>query len=760
MIPPKKLPPESFRRGQSHRLVLLGFLFMLPLTRAMSEPPPYKNAALPVKQRVEDLLGRMTLEEKARQLDMYRGCQPLLDPSQTLDKNRPKPGAQVDPARAEKEMGNLGVGSMHDLYPFPRLYNQIQSWIIGSNRLGIPALFIEEGLHGFMTYNQTIFPQSVNLASTWNPDLARQTGAAIAAETRAVGVNMILGPVLDLARDPRWGRTEEDFGEDPYLSGQLGLGYVTGMQGDSLATDHNVIAEPKHFAAHGSPESGENMSPVHVGEREVRSIMLKSFEPVIRQGHAGAVMAAYHDIDGVPCTANPWLLNKVLREEWGFEGFVLADLGSVRRLVEPHHVAVTSADAVCLAINSGLDMQFYDFDHAVFQNAIIDGVKSGKISSATLNAAVGRILRAKFLLGLFEHPLVDESLEATVRRSAAHLDLSLEVARQSMCLLKNDDHLLPLRKTLGRIAVIGPNADVARLGDYVDAAKESSDYGIRAQLAKLLPQAQVLFSAGEDIAEAVAQAQKAEVVIMALGENSKISGEGHDRSDLGLPGDQQKLLAAVVETGKPVVLVLQNGRALTIPWAAEHVPAILEAWYPGEFGGRAIVETLFGDNNPAGRLPVSFPKNVGQLPVFYNHFPSKHESYVEGDARPQYVFGFGLSYTAFKYDGLTVTAPTAGDAGDILVSFTLTNTGDRAGDEVAQVYVRQTTASVATPIRALKAFSRVRLQPGETRQMTLRVKQADLEVWGATRTWRLEPGKFVVWVGGNSAADLTAGFEL
>src|SRR5258706_25174 len=282
-------------------------------------------------------------------------------------------------------MGNLGVGSMHDLYPFPRLYNQVQSWIIGSNRLGIPAIFIEEGLHGFMTYDQTIFPQSVNLASTWNPELARRTGAAIAAETRAAGVHMILGPVLDVARDPRWGRTEENFGEDPYLSGQLGLSYVVGMQGESLATDHNVIAEPKHFAAHGSPESGANMSPVHVGEREVRSIMLKSFEPLIREGNAMGVMAAYHDIDGVPCAGNPWLMNKILRDEWGFKGFVLSDLGAIRRLYDTHHVVATPREAVQLALNSGVDMQFYDFDHATFQNAIIDGIKNGQVSQATLD---------------------------------------------------------------------------------------------------------------------------------------------------------------------------------------------------------------------------------------------------------------------------------------------------------------------------------------------------------------------------------------
>jgi beta-glucosidase len=751
----------------AHRIIcglaLLGLVLLTKTSDAQTASPAYKNPNLPVDARIADLLSRLTLEEKARQLDMYAGIDDLLGThkDQTIDHHtHAKPDAEFGPQFAEGKLGKLGVGSIHDLYPSARLYNSIQAWVVKSSRLGIPALFIEEGLHGYMGYGETVFPQSVNLAATWNPGLAQKTGAAIAAEARAHGVDMILGPVLDVARDPRWGRVEEDFGEDPYLSGQLGLACVRGLQGDSLATDHTVISEPKHFAAHGSPEGGLNTAPVHAGEREVRSIMLKSFEPAIREGNAMGVMAAYHDIDGVPVTGDPWLLNHVLRDEWGFKGFVLSDLGAIRRLYDTHHVVATPAAAVQLAINSGVDMQFYDFPHAIFQNALVDGVKNGQVSQATLDAAVSRILRAKFLLGLFDHPFVDENLYKTVRRAPEHLELSLEVARESLCLLKNENNLLPLKKDLKRIAVIGPNAELARVGDYAETTTESAGYGMLNQIKKIVsPQTQVDFSDGEEIGDAVRLAQKSELVILGLGENSKISGEGHDRSELGLPGNQEMLLEAIAKTGVPVVLVLQNGRALSIPWAAAHVPAILEAWYPGEFGGRAIAETLFGDHNPAGRLPVSFPKSVGQLPVFYDHFPAKNNNYIDENNSPQYVFGFGLSYTTFKYENLAVTAPEPG-GDDVLVSFDLTNTGAREGDEVAQLYVRQTTASVATPVIALKGFSRVHLSAGQTQHLTLHLRQSDLTVWGATQTWKVEPGEYQASVGGNSDANLSVKFTL
>jgi beta-glucosidase len=734
-----------------------------PTLKAEDTPLPYKNPNLTVEARVTDLLGRMTLEEKARQLDMYFGCEDLLDKNknQTVDHHtHAKPDAIFDPEFAEKSLGNLGAGSIHDLYPRAKLSNRIQEWVIKSNRLGIPALFIEEGLHGYMDYDETVFPQSINLATTWNPELAQRTGAAIAAQARANGVDMILGPVLDVARDPRWGRVE-DFGEDPYLTGQLGLAYVQGMQGDSLNTDHTVVAEPKHFAGHGSPEGGLNMSPVHAGEREVRSIMLKSFEPAVREGKAMGIMAAYHDIDGVPCTGNPWLLNKVLRDEWSFQGFVLSDLGAIRRLYDTHHVVDSPTNAVWLALNSGVDMQFYDFGHEVFQNAIVNGVKNGQVSEATLNQAVARVLRVKFLLGLFDHPFVDENLDASVRHCQAQADLALESARQSMCLLKNEGQLLPLKKNLKHIAVIGPNANIARIGDYTEAAKEGSAQGMWEQIKQLVsPNSKVLFSDGEDIKKAVALAKKADVVILGLGEWLKISGEGFDRSDLNLPGKQEELLEAIVGTGRPVVLVLQNGRPLTISWAAKHVPAILEAWYPGELGGRAIAETLFGDNNPAGRLPITFPRSVGQLPDFYDHFPSKKDSYIEGDSSPLFIFGHGLSYTTFQYDLLNVTAPLPNSSEDILISVQITNTGQREGDEVAQLYVRQTTASVATAVKALKGFSRIHLKPGEFKTVLFRLKQSELAIWSANQEWKVEPGEYAISAGGDSQAGLSAKFTL
>ncbi len=721
----------------------------------------YKNANLSVEERVKDLLSKMTLKEKARQLDMYSGAKDFLDDSQIEDNTHAKPDAVFNPSKAEKVLGNLGVGAIHDIYPRPALYNSLQAWVIKSNRLGIPALFIEEGLHGYIGLNKTIFPQSVNLATTWNTKLAKETGAAIASEARADGVDMILGPVLDIARDPRWGRVEEDFGEDPFLSGRMAAAYVEGMQGMSLASDSNCIAEPKHFAGYGLPESGLNTAPVHAGEREIREVLLKSFEPAVREAHTMGIMAAYNSIDGVPCTANSWLLNEILRHEWGFDGFVLSDLGAISRLYNIFHVAATPADAIYLALKSGVDMQFYDFPHELYQNAIVEGVKDGKISLAVVDSAVSRILRVKFMLGLFDHPYIDTSLTKKVCRSDEHLALALKVARQSMCLLKNEGELLPLKKGLDVIAVIGPNADSTRLGDYSGFPKDRQKEGMLAQIKKIVePGTKVLYSYGGNIDSALIEARMAEVVILALGENSRISGEGHDRSKLGLPGNQKELMKAVVETGVPVVLVLQNGRPLAIPWAAKHVPAILEAWYPGEFGGRAIAETIFGENNPAGRLSISFPKSVGQLPVYYDHGPSKMTKYISGDDSPQFVFGYGLSYTSFKYDSLKIMAPSSESDSDIVVSFRLSDVGNRDGDEVAQVYVHKKTATVETPVKSLKGFKRVYLKHGESKKIKIHIKQADLAIWGIDKKWEIEPGEYKVMVGGSSKTTLSGNFIL
>jgi beta-glucosidase len=718
-------------------------------------PALYRQADAPVERRVDDLLGRMTVAEKVRQLDMYSGATAIM--SSHTDQTHAAADATFLPEKAQALWGNLGVGSIHDLNPTPEQANTIQRWVISHSRLGIPALFIEEGLHGFDT--GTVFPAPIGLAATWNPQIAQQTGAAIAAEARATGVDMILAPVLDVARDPRWGRVEEDFGEDPYLTGQLGLAYVRGAQGESLDTDHTVIAEPKHFVGHGSPEGGTNTSPVHIGERELQMVMLRSFEPAIREGHAMGVMAAYHEIDGIPMTADPFLLKTVLRKEWGFQGFVLSDLGAIKRLYTVHDVAASLPDAACMAIRSGVDMQFYDLDHDLFSKALNDCVHNGSLPEADLDRAVRSVLRVKFDLGLFDHPLVDPALNAKEHRIPAHLAVSLESACESMTLLKNENHLLPLAKSTRKIAVIGPNGNVARYGDYEKEAnglRISILQGIR----ELVPDATVTFDEGTNIPEAVGKARDADVVVMGLGEKQGISGEGFDRSNLDLPGNQKQLLEAVVATGKPVVLVLENGRPLTIDWAKEHVPAILEAWYPGEFGGRAIAETLFGDNNPAGRLTITFPQTVGQLPDYYNSDPSRVYRYVDSNGKPLFPFGFGLSYTTFRYDHLSVRPPVAGSKEDIQVSVDVTNTGSREGDEVAQLYMREDVGSVETPSRSLEGFSRIHLKPHETRRITFRIPQKQLAIWNVEGKWAIEPGNYTVWTGGSVLASLTTKFHL
>ncbi|MHB8637968.1 MAG: glycoside hydrolase family 3 N-terminal domain-containing protein [Fimbriimonadaceae bacterium] len=728
------------------------------LVAAANKPPVplYLQPNVPIELRVKDLVARMTLEEKARQLDMYQGAS-LVD--KKVDDTHAAPNAHLNVAAMEKALGELGAGSIHDVYPSGALSNEIQRWVMSHNRLGIPVLFIEEGVHGYSGLGQTIFPTSIALGSTWDVALAQQTGAAIAAEARSHGVDMLLCPVLDVARDPRWGRIEEDFGEDAYLTGLLGAAYVRGAQGDSLATDHTVVAEPKHFAGHGSPEGGLNTSPVHAGEREVRSVFLRSFEPAIRDAHAMGVMAAYHEIDGVPCAGNPWLLTTVLRDEWRFKGFVLSDLGAIEELYGRHHVAETPAAAVRMAISAGVDMQFYDFDHATFQGALVDGVRLRLLPERILDQAVSRVLRVKFELGLFDKPLVDSSLAQQVTRAPAHLALALTSAREAMCLLKNEHDLLPLPKSIKQIAVIGPNATVLRMGDYTvtpTIAPPSLVHAIEA----LVPGAKVSSNDGSDIEAAVTACAGADVIVCGLGERAGISGEGSDRSHLGLPGNQEALLERLSELGKPIVLVLTNGRPLTIGWAATHVPAIIEAWYPGERGSQAIAETIFGDNNPAGRLPISFPRSVGAIPDFYNHDPSKSTNYVDGQAAPLYPFGFGLSFTTFRYGGVTCSVHGRSAATEVDVSTDVTNTGPRDGDEVVQLYLRKNTSSVETPVKSLKGFQRIHLSAGSSQKVTFHLNRRELEIWGAAKRWSVEPGEYTVTVGGSSAGGVVAHFEV
>jgi len=426
---------------------------------ARVDTPDYRNPELPVKARVADLLSRMTIEEKARQMDMYGG-----------GSVRGPGGFSAE--KAAEVMGELGMGSIHDLYPRAPLANQIQRYAVENTRLGIPILFIEEGLHGLCAGGYTIFPQAIGMAATWDTDLVQKIGAVIGAESRASGVHECLSPVLGLARDPRWGRTEETYGEDTYLASRMAVAMVTGMQGKTLNSDHTIIAEPKHFAAHSIPEGGRNTAPVPIGERELREVFLPVFRAAFVEGGAMSVMSAYSEIDGVPCTGNKWLLTDVLRGEWGFQGFVLTDLGAISMLYNTHHTAATEVDAILQAVQAGVDMQFYDFGHELFQNGVVELVSQGRLAMADVDRAVGRILTVKFMLGLFDNPYTDETLGPRVIRCEKHRELALRAARETVCLLKNDGDVLPLSKSIRTIAVLGPNADSPRLGDYTGERRQ------------------------------------------------------------------------------------------------------------------------------------------------------------------------------------------------------------------------------------------------------------------------------------------------
>jgi beta-glucosidase len=458
-------------------------------------------------------------------------------------------------------------------------------------------------------------------------------------------------------------------------------------------------------------------------------------------------------------TADPLVLKQILRDEWGFQGFALSDLGAIRRLYEDHRVASTPQAAVCLAIRSGVDMQFYDFDHDVFQRSLVNCAHDGSLPAADLDRAVRSVLRVKFTLGLFDHPYVDPTLVERAERTPAHLALSLRSARESMTLLKNDGNLLPLAKTIQRIAVIGPNGAIARYGDYereTNGKRISILEGIKAEV----PNASITFDEGKDIASAVALAKQADVALLAMGEWQGVEGEGFDRSNLDLPGNQEALLEAVVATGKPAVLILENGRPLTIGWAKQHAPAILEAWYPGEFGGQAIAETLFGDLNPSGHLTITFPKSTGQLPVYYSSDPSRTHKYVDDDGKPLFPFGWGLSYTTFRYDQLIADASGQSAGGKVHVTVNVTNTGSRDGEDVAQLYLRRNFSSVETPERELKGFSRVRLKAGETKTVAFELSSRDLQIWNAEHRWVVEPGQYTLFAGDSSEAELKTTFEI
>ncbi len=743
---------------------------------------PYRNAALPLAERVTDLLARMTLEEKVAQL----GAIWLND---VLDQ---------EVFSAEKARGVIpnSIGQVvrpaggNALRP-PQVAAATaatQAFLAGETRLGIPAMVHDECCSGFMARGADVFPQSIGMASTWEPELAEAETSVIRAQMRAVGVHQGLAPMLDISRDPRWGRLEESFGEDPYLAAAMGVAYVRGLQGPDLR--EGVAATGKHFAAHGVPEAGLNWAPVHVGPRELREIYLHPFEAVVREAGLATIMNAYHELDGVPCGASRELLTDILRGEWGFDGIVTSDYDTLPRLVDYHFAAADKSEAAKIALEAGLDIELSRVD--VYGAPLLEAVQSGQIELAVLDESVRRVLAMKFRLGLFDQPTGAVGQIEQVYNQPAHRALARKLARKSLVLLKNEGGALPLRADLGSIAVIGPNADVPRhmLGDYSYASMADVMDGGHKQpgeatnfpdktppMVSILqairqaagPNTVVRFAPGSDIkqpsragfAEAVEAARASAVAVLVVGGRSgqleeNTGGECRDRAELGLPGVQDALVQAVIDTGTPVVLVLVDGRPASIPALAEQVPAILQAWLPGEEGGPAVAEALFGTVNPGGKLPVTIARSVGQVPIFYNHKPSAgrsypYNSYVELSNQPLYPFGHGLSYTQFEYSDLRVSASEVSPDGEVSIQATVKNTGDRDGDEVVQLYLHDLVGSVTRPVKELKGFRRLTLAAGQAIRVTFTLAAAQTAFYDRRMRYVVEPGAFEVLVGSSSA---------
>src|SRR5690242_4629701 len=737
-----------------------------------STVPPYRNPNLSVDERVADLLRRMTLEEKVAQLISVW----------------PR-GQEIPPDALKYGIGQVARQQEHRGPRESAVFaNSVQEFLIQHTRLGIPAIFHDEILHGHMAQGSTSFPQPIALASSWDLDLIHKVFTAAALETRARGGEQVLGPNLDLGREPRWGRTEETYGEDPYLVSRMGVAVIKAIQGHGpTVDDEHVIATAKHFAAHGQPEAGTNAGPANFSERMLRETFLPSFEAAVKEAGVMSVMASYNEIDGVPSHMNHWLLEKILREEWDFKGHVVADYYAIAQLQDLHHVAANKAEAARLALEAGVDIELPE--PQAYPN-LIQMVHEGKISEATIDRAVARNLRAKFLLGLFENPYVDPERAVAVTNSAAHQALAAEAARRSIVLLKNENNLLPLdRSKLKTLAVIGPNAATVHPGGYSDkpgrgvsvlqGVKDKAGANINvvyAEGCKITKEGGNWFAdtstpsdEAEDrklIAEAVETAKSADVALLVLGGNEDTNKEAWadnhlgDRDSLELFGRQNDLVRAVLATGKPTIVMLINGGPLAINYIAENVPAILEGFYLGQETGTAVSDVLFGDYNPAGKLSISFPRSVGQLPIYYNHKPTAKRGYLFTRKEPLFPFGFGLSYTTFAYSDLKVSPIQIPPNGRATVSVTVTNTGKRAGDEIVQLYIHDLVSSVTRPVLELKDFRRIALAPGESKTVEFTITPDKLLFYDLNMKRVVEPGTFEIMVGPSSVQHQTVKLEV
>ena len=748
-------------------------LFLVAAARSAEEP--FRNPKLPVEERIKDLLGRSTLEEKVAQLQQFPiyGCEAS---AADFAKN-PFIEKELDGAFKGASYGAvfspIGVHARDTL----RLSKAVHEYGLKHTRLGVPMIVLHCTMHGVLALDTTIFPQFIAQSATWNPELVREMAAAIGRESAALGISHGMGPGLELARDPRWGRVEETYGECPYLSSRLCVAFVKGIQGDDAwrGIPPDRIATVAYWTCGSStPSGGLNTAACSVGERELRSLYFMPHEASIKEGHLTSVMASYNTTDGIPSHANRWALTTILRDEWGFKGYVYCDWSGIAGLEQSHHIARSAAEAGMLALRAGVDLEAaggYGYPH------LLDMVKQGKISEDYVNLACSRILRLKFVLGLFDGKRTFPKPEQLPKliHTPEHVALARRMAEESVILLKNENHLLPLDALkLKSVALIGPNADQVEYGDYSMSKDNSTGVTVLHGIRKLLKGSDVAirYARGCDFvdastagfAEAVEVAKQSDVAIVVIGDTSLIGGAGlgevdprilklatvgecFDRAELNSPGVQDELVKAVVAVGKPTIVVIVQGRPFSVPWMKEHVPAILSAFYPGEEGGTAIAEILFGKVNPSGRLPVSVAQSAGHLPTTYDYAPQSRGNYVGSTSAPLWSFGYGQSYTMFEYSDLKIETPTIATADSVRFSFNVKNTGTREGKEVAQVYYHEDVTSVVTPLKRLIRFQKVSLKPGETRRLEFSIPAAEMALWNVEMKRAVEPGTIELMVG-------------
>ena len=763
-------------------LVIVQMVCTLGFTQSPPSLPAYKDPSFSIDVRLSDLLSRMTLEEKVGQLLCPLGWEMY-----EIHGNEVCPSGKFKQLIKERNVGMLWATYRADPWTKKTLANglnpemaakagnALQKYVMENTRLGIPMFLAEEAPHGHMAIGATVFPTGIGMAATWSPELVKEVGQVIAKEIRSQGGHISYGPVLDLTRDPRWSRVEETFGEDPVLSGTLGASMVDGLGGGNLSQKYATIATLKHFLAYAVPEGGQNGNYASVGIRDLHQNFLPPFRKAIDAG-ALSVMTSYNSIDGIPCTSNHYLLTQLLRNEWKFRGFVVSDLYSIEGIHESHFVALTKENAAIQSVTAGVDV---DLGGDAYTN-LCHAVQSGQMDKAVIDTAVCRVLRMKFEMGLFEHPYVDPKIAAKTVRRKEHIELARKIAQSSITLLKNENSILPLSKTINKVAVIGPNADnrYNMLGDYTAPQEDSNVKTVLDGIITKLSPSRVEYVRGcairdttvNEIEQAIEAARRSEVVIVVVGgssardfktsyketgaavaEEGSVSdmecGEGFDRASLSLLGRQQELLESLQKTGKPLIVVYIEGRPLEKNWASEYADALLTAYYPGQEGGNAIADVLFGDYNPSGRLPISVPRSVGQIPVYYNQKAPRNHDYVEVSSSPLYSFGYGMSYTTFEYSDLQVVQKSARC---FEVSFKVKNTGKYDGEEVSQLYMRDEYASVVQPMKQLKHFERFHLKKGEEKKVTFVLTEEDFFLVNYTLKKVVESGNFHLMIGAAS----------